>query len=147
MLLRLNQMRHRHTTGVQVTGSRSESNSEDSYPGDDEAGRRVRGGKPRKSRQDTLRWHDTRFKRMDDGKVEVKQRRGDRTLRLFVRPNLGPAATHLLHAGAFPCMERQQALSSWVFTPSAMQASIGDAVKSRIKIARIPARRRMLISV
>jgi hypothetical protein len=44
-------------------------------------------------------------------------------------------------------MVRQQALSLWFITLSVMQASRGAAVKSRMKIARILARRRMLVSV
>jgi hypothetical protein len=44
-------------------------------------------------------------------------------------------------------MARQQALSCWLIALSVMQAKRGAAVKSRMKIARMLAKRRMLFSV
>jgi len=43
-----------------------------------------------------------------------------------------------------PCIARQQVLSSWLINPLVRQAITGAAVVSRRRVARMPAKRRMI---
>ena len=90
-----------HTSGVHVIGSRSESDSKDSYSRDDRARWRVCIGCPRHGAWNILELGDKRHKPIDYGKVEVERRSRGCKLRMLVTPNLRSATPHLLHAVAF----------------------------------------------
>src|ERR1700733_1596566 len=101
MLLCLNQMRRTHTSRVHVIGSRSESDSKDSYSRDDQARRRVRIGYPKNGGWNTLELGDKRLNPIDYRKVKVDRRSVGCKLRMPVSVDLSPAAAHFLHAIAF----------------------------------------------
>jgi hypothetical protein len=90
-----------HTWRVHVIGSRSESDSKDSYSRDDQARRRVCIGYPKNAAWDILDFGNKRLNPIDYRKVKVDPRSGGCKLRMLGTPNLGPAAAHLLHAVAF----------------------------------------------
>jgi hypothetical protein len=100
MLLRLNQMRRRHTLGVQVIGSKERSDSKDGYLRSQQSWwgvllRRLKQG----GWNDLYRGEDGREPR-DHCPMNIRWRRCGCKLGMLVRPNLGLAAAHLRHLPA-----------------------------------------------
>jgi hypothetical protein len=95
-------MRHRHTHGVQVIGSRSKSDSQDSGFRRQQTGRGVliRGTPCGRGYEVNLGEQAAQVRHANP--LNIDCRGHCRNQRRLLCPNFGPAAAHLLHVSALP---------------------------------------------